>query len=117
MLLVDRSKIGEISRVRLCTCQDIDVLVTFCKGWEEKRDSLPFEIDGVVIKIDSVEQQNRLGWTAKAPRWAIAYKFAARQAETQLESIEVNVGRTGARGAANLALTVRPLELSQFPSP
>ncbi len=76
--------------------EDIDKLVAFCKGWEEKRDALPFEIDGVVIKVDSVEQQNRLGWTAKAPRWAIAYKFAARQEETLLESIEVNVGRTGA---------------------
>jgi len=76
--------------------EDIDVLVAFCKEWEEKRDSLPFEIDGVVVKIDSVEQQNRLGWTAKAPRWAIAYKFPARQEETLLESIEINVGRTGA---------------------
>ena len=75
---------------------DIDELAEFCKEWEEKRDSLPFEIDGVVVKVDSVEQQNRLGWTAKAPRWAIAYKFAARQEETLLESIEVNVGRTGA---------------------
>ncbi len=76
--------------------EDIDVLVAFCKEWEEKRDSLPFEIDGVVVKVDSVEQQNRLGWTAKAPRWAIAYKFPARQEETLLESIDVNVGRTGA---------------------
>jgi len=76
--------------------EDIDALVAFCKEWEEKRDSLPFEIDGVVVKMDSVEQQNRLGWTAKAPRWAIAYKFTARQAETLLESIEINVGRTGA---------------------
>jgi DNA ligase (NAD+) len=76
--------------------EDIDALAKFCREWEEKRDSLPFEIDGVVVKVDSVEQQNRLGWTAKAPRWAIAYKFAARQEETVLESIEVNVGRTGA---------------------
>lgn len=76
--------------------EDIDGLAKFCKDWEEKRDSLPFEIDGVVVKVDSVEQQNRLGWTAKAPRWAIAYKFPARQEETLLESIEVNVGRTGA---------------------
>jgi DNA ligase (NAD+) len=75
---------------------DVDRLAEFCKEWEEKRDSLPFEIDGVVVKIDSIEQQNRLGWTAKAPRWAIAYKFAARQEETLLESIEVNIGRTGA---------------------
>ena len=76
--------------------EDIEGLAAFCKAWEEKRDSLPFEIDGVVVKVDSVEQQNRLGWTAKAPRWAIAYKFPARQEETLLESIEVNVGRTGA---------------------
>ena len=76
--------------------KDIDGLAAFCKEWEEKRDTLPFEIDGVVVKVDSVEQQNRLGWTAKAPRWAIAYKFPARQEETLLESIEVNVGRTGA---------------------
>ena len=76
--------------------EDIEGLAAFCKEWEEKRDSLPFEIDGVVVKVDSVEQQNRLGWTAKAPRWAIAYKFPARQEETLLESIEVNVGRTGA---------------------
>ncbi len=60
-----------------------------------KRDSLPFEIDGVVAKVDSVAQQERLGWTAKAPRWAIAYKFAPRQAETVVEDITVNVGRTG----------------------
>jgi DNA ligase (NAD+) len=76
-------------------CADIEVLVAFCKQWEEKRDSLPYEIDGVVAKIDSVDQQRRLGWTAKAPRWAIAFKFAARQAETLVENIGVSVGRTG----------------------
>jgi len=76
-------------------CSDIEELLAFCKHWEERRESLPFEIDGVVAKVDSVEQQNRLGWTAKAPRWAIAYKFAARQAETVVENITVNVGRTG----------------------
>jgi DNA ligase (NAD+) len=77
-------------------CADIDELVEFCRIWEEKRDSLPFEIDGVVAKVDSVAQQERLGWTAKAPRWAIAYKFPARQAETEVEGIDVQVGRTGA---------------------
>ena len=76
-------------------CTDIEELLAFCNHWEERRESLPFEIDGVVAKVDSVEQQNRLGWTAKAPRWAIAYKFAARQAETVVEDITVNVGRTG----------------------
>jgi DNA ligase (NAD+) len=76
-------------------CADIEDLVEFCSHWEARRDTLPFEIDGVVAKVDSVEQQDRLGWTAKAPRWAIAFKFAARQAETVVEDITVNVGRTG----------------------
>ncbi|MFM2125361.1 MAG: NAD-dependent ligase LigA [Acidobacteriota bacterium] len=77
-------------------CDDIEALVEFCKHWEARRDSLPFEIDGVVVKVDSVDQQARLGWTAKAPRWAIAFKFAARQEKTIVRDIEVSVGRTGA---------------------
>lgn len=77
-------------------CADLEELLGFIKEWETKRDSLPYEIDGVVVKIDSVEQQERLGWTAKAPRWAIAFKYPARQASTVLENIEVQVGRTGA---------------------
>jgi len=77
-------------------CHDIDELVKFCKEWEEKRDTLPFEIDGVVAKVDRVDQQQRLGWTAKAPRWAIAFKFPARQEKTVVEAIGVQVGRTGA---------------------
>ena len=77
-------------------CPDIESLVEFCNEWEQKRDSLPYEIDGVVAKVDSVDQQRRLGWTAKAPRWAIAYKFAPRQAQTVVDDIGVQVGRTGA---------------------
>ncbi|MEO8096687.1 MAG: NAD-dependent DNA ligase LigA [Acidobacteriota bacterium] len=77
-------------------CADIEELVEFCTHWEERRDALPFEIDGVVAKVDSIDQQNRLGWTARAPRWAIAFKFAARQEKTRVENIEINVGRTGA---------------------
>lgn len=77
-------------------CADLAELQAFCAKWNDERESLPYEIDGVVAKVDSVEQQDRLGWTAKAPRWAIAYKFPARQAETVLESIELQVGRTGA---------------------
>ncbi len=72
-----------------------EALLQYCGEWSERRDSLPYEIDGVVAKVNSVAQQDRLGWTAKAPRWAIAYKFTARQAETVLENIEVQVGRTG----------------------
>jgi DNA ligase (NAD+) len=77
-------------------CVNVDELIAFYREWEGKRDSLPYEIDGVVAKVDSVAQQTELGWTAKAPRWAIAFKYAARQAETVVESIEVQVGRTGA---------------------
>jgi len=71
-------------------------LLEFYRHWENKRESLPYEIDGVVVKVDSVKQQQSLGWTAKAPRWAIAFKFAAHQAETAVEDIQVYVGRTGA---------------------
>lgn len=76
-------------------CGGFDDLLAFIKEWEERRDSLPYEIDGIVVKIDSVRQQRELGFTAKAPRWAIAFKYAARQAVTTLENIEVQVGRTG----------------------
>ncbi len=77
-------------------CADVEELIGFYGEWEAKRDSLPYEIDGVVAKVDSVTQQGELGWTARAPRWAIAFKYAARQAETVVENIDVQVGRTGA---------------------
>lgn len=77
-------------------CPDIDAVLAFCAQWEQRRDELPYEIDGVVVKVDSIGQQQRLGFTAKAPRWAIAYKYPARQAVTTVETIEVQVGRTGA---------------------
>jgi DNA ligase (NAD+) len=77
-------------------CESLDELLAFFAAWGEKRDSLPYEIDGVVAKVDSIEQQDALGWTAKAPRWAIAIKFPARQEQTVVENIGVQVGRTGA---------------------
>ena len=77
-------------------CTTIQEVLDFCKSWDTKRETLPYEIDGVVIKVDSIAQQEELGYTAKAPRWALAFKYAARQAVTQVESIEVQVGRTGA---------------------
>jgi len=76
-------------------CTNLDELFSFYREWESRRESLPFEIDGVVVKVDSVLQQQRLGWTAKAPRWAIAFKFPAQQQKTIVENIEVQVGRTG----------------------
>ena len=77
-------------------CNSIDEVLAFCANWEARREELPYEIDGVVVKVDSVAQQRSLGYTAKAPRWAIAYKYPARQAVTTVEAIEVQVGRTGA---------------------
>lgn len=77
-------------------CRSIDEVLAFCAAWEDRREELPYEIDGVVVKIDSIPQQRSLGFTAKAPRWAIAYKYPARQAVTTVEAIEVQVGRTGA---------------------
>jgi DNA ligase (NAD+) len=77
-------------------CRDVREVLEFCAHWEAHREELPYEIDGVVIKIDSVAQQRALGFTAKAPRWAIAYKYPARQAVTSVLGIEVQVGRTGA---------------------
>ncbi len=67
----------------------------FIQQWEAKRDSLPYEIDGIVIKVDRTSLQDELGFTGKAPRWAIAYKYAARAGITKLEDIRVQVGRTG----------------------
>jgi DNA ligase (NAD+) len=85
-------------------CADIDKALEFCREWEAEREALPYEIDGVVLKVDSVEQQRQLGFTAKAPRWAIAFKYAARQVETEVTDITVQVGRTGAlTPVANLA--------------
>ncbi len=77
-------------------CGGVEDVLVFCAEWEARREELPYEIDGVVLKVDSIEQQRLLGYTAKAPRWAIAYKYAARQAMTVVEGIEVQVGRTGA---------------------
>ncbi len=73
----------------------IDEAWAFIQQWEEKRDSLPYEIDGIVIKVDRTSLQDELGFTGKAPRWAIAYKYAARAGITKLEDIRVQVGRTG----------------------
>jgi DNA ligase (NAD+) len=75
--------------------RSMDEVWAFIQRWEEKRDSLPYEIDGIVIKVDRISLQNELGFTGKAPRWAIAYKYAARAGITRLEDIRVQVGRTG----------------------
>ncbi len=75
--------------------RDIDEVWKFIREWEEKRDSLPYEIDGIVVKVNRVGLWRELGFTGKAPRWAIAYKYAARAGVTEIEDIRVQVGRTG----------------------
>ena len=74
----------------------IDGIMNFIHYWDKERNKLPFEIDGVVIKVNNYAQQKSLGFTAKSPRWAIAYKFKTERVETKLESISYQVGRTGA---------------------
>jgi DNA ligase (NAD+) len=77
-------------------CSGIDSLAAFCREWAEKRRTLGFDTDGVVIKVDALERRRRLGTTSKFPRWAVAFKFPAEQKTTLLKEIAVNVGRTGA---------------------
>jgi DNA ligase (NAD+) len=83
--------ISEHSKV----CATVDEVIGFWKRWEERRDSLPYDIDGIVVKVDSRAQQEKLGTIAKSPRWAIAFKFTARSVETYLLDIRLQVGRTG----------------------
>ncbi|OIO03342.1 DNA ligase [Candidatus Desantisbacteria bacterium CG_4_10_14_0_8_um_filter_48_22] len=77
-------------------CRNIGEALEFCRRWEKKRESLAYEIDGIVIKVDSIEQQRALGEVSKSPRWAIAFKYPAEQETTKIKDIIVQVGRTGA---------------------
>jgi DNA ligase (NAD+) len=79
----------------LRVCSSIDEVMNFIDEWEDKRDSLPFQIDGIVIKVNARRQQDELGFVARSPRWAIAYKYEAKKAQTILEDITLQVGRTG----------------------
>ena len=76
-------------------CRNIDEVIEFWKRWEEKRESLPYDIDGIVVKVDSLRQQETLGTIAKSPRWAVAFKFASRKGQTRLKGIALQVGRVG----------------------
>ncbi len=77
-------------------CRNIDEVFAYISEWEEKRRDLPLETDGIVVKVNRLDQQERLGYTAKSPRWAIAYKYKAEDAVTTLKGITYQVGRTGA---------------------
>jgi DNA ligase (NAD+) len=76
-------------------CKNINEVISYCQNWQEKREKLDYEIDGIVIKLNSIPAQEKLGSTLKSPRWAVAYKFPARQATTKVLKISFNVGRTG----------------------
>lgn len=98
-------KISDASRV----CRSIDEVFEFISYWDEERKNLPVATDGIVLKVNSIRQQQMLGYTAKSPRWAIAYKFQAERACTKLKSVSFQVGRTGAvTPVANL----EPVQLS-----
>ncbi len=76
-------------------CRGLEEVMAFSREWQEKRHGLPYEIDGLVVKVDDFDQQRRLGATSKSPRWAIAFKYRAEQAQSRLQRILVQVGRTG----------------------
>jgi DNA ligase (NAD+) len=86
---------GFVVNPHIKKCSSTDEVINFCREWQEKRENLPYEIDGVVIKVNSLKDQRKLGFTLKNPRWAIAYKFPAQQATTRLEGVKFQVGRTG----------------------
>lgn len=76
-------------------CKNLEEAIEYCKAWQEKRDKVTYDIDGAVVKVNSLTQQKILGFTLKSPRWAVAYKFTARQATTDVLNINIDVGRTG----------------------
>jgi DNA ligase (NAD+) len=92
-----------------CLCHSLEEVIDFYEKWQEKRDDLDYEVDGVVIKVNATEQQRFLGSTAKFPRWAVSFKFPARQATTTINDIIIQVGRTGALTPVAL---LEPVKLS-----
>lgn len=89
-------KIPRLEEKMISKVSNVDGILDFIAYWEDKRKGLPFEIDGIVIKVNSYRQQEELGYTAKSPRWAISFKYKTERVETQLISVSYQVGRTGA---------------------
>jgi len=89
-------KIPKIEENMIAKVSNVDGILDFIAYWEDKRKDLPFEIDGIVIKVNSYSQQEELGYTAKSPRWAISFKYKTERVETKLQSVSYQVGRTGA---------------------
>ena len=103
------SKIGFPIQKDIKVCKNIKEVINFLKYLQENRDNLPYEIDGAVVKVNSYKLQKIIGYTNKSPKWAVAYKFPARQATTKLLSIELQVGRTG---VITPKATLAPVSLS-----
>lgn len=89
------NKVGLPTLKRLALCHNVEDIWNFAEAVQQQRPELPFDIDGIVVKLDDLHEQSRLGATGKSPRWAVAYKFAALQAMTSVKDITVQVGRTG----------------------
>ncbi|MFC1810445.1 NAD-dependent DNA ligase LigA, partial [Patescibacteria group bacterium] len=95
-ILEEFVKLGLKANPEWKKCKTIDEVIKFCESWHDKRDKMPYEVDGIVIKVNSRDQHKKMGSTAKFPRFMIAYKFPAEQATSVVEDIQIQVGRTGA---------------------
>ncbi|MCX6138341.1 MAG: NAD-dependent DNA ligase LigA [Ignavibacteriales bacterium] len=93
--LAELKQLGFVVNEHWRICPTIADVISFCNEWGLKRDQLPYDIDGIVVKVNSMQQQETLGAVAKSPRWAIAYKFPAQQVETLLQGITLQIGRVG----------------------
>ena len=88
-------KLGLPVNPNIKKAKNIDEVIEICNSWDDKREKLEYQIDGMVVKVNNLEQREILGFTGRSPRWCISYKFAAEQAETKVESIDVQVGKGG----------------------
>ncbi len=88
-------ELGFVVNPNIKIADNVDEVINYVKEWTEKRESLPYEIDGIVIKVDKIEDQKKIGYTSRTPKWAIAYKFPAVEVLTKIKNIEFCVGRTG----------------------
>ena len=94
-VLMKFKKMGLPVNPHIRKAKDIDEVLDICLGWDEKRASLEYQIDGMVVKVNRLDQRDTLGATGRAPRWCISYKFAAERVQTKVESIDVQVGKSG----------------------